>query len=127
MKRFIIIAAIAALAVMTASCNKFELENEMPTPEEPALSLYNIDLRFDAVAPEAVVEFYDADGYLVSENNLAIPATSAEVVAVTIPSMTRPAFLYTEGLTNGEDGGLLRIPASSLDTKADNSILLIIR
>lgn len=125
MKHIIIAAAAAILAL--ASCQKFELEENMPTPEEPALSLYNLDLRFDAVAPEAVIEFYDEDGYLVSENNLAIPATSAEVVAVTIPSMTRPAFLYTEGLTNGEDGGLLRIPASSLDTKADNSILLIIR
>lgn len=126
MKRFSIIAAAAAILAL-ASCQKFELEENMPTPEEPAQAVYNLDLCFDATVDEATVNFYDADGYLVSAKTVSVPTSSNEVVSVSFASETNPEYLYTEGLQNGEDGGLLRIPQASVQTKSSNPILLIIR
>lgn len=124
MKRFIIL--LAAAMFILASCQKFELE-EMPTPEDPTTSIYSLDLRFDANVSEATVAFYDESGYQVSAKTLAVPTSTTEVVSIAFASETAPEYIYTDGLQNGEEGGLLRIPAASIETKSDNSILLVIR
>ena len=115
------------ITLSLASCQKFEME-DMPTPDEPTTTIYSLDLRFDANVSEATVAFYDESGYQVSAKTLAVPASTTEVVSIAFASETAPEYIYTDGLQNGEEGGLLRIPAASIETKAsDNSILLVIR
>ena len=130
-KIFSIIAAFAAVTVLSVSCqSKEDITPDIFQQEETA-QVYDLALRFDAPADqtEATVYFFDEHGQQVAVDNLSIPSSSAEAVTTAFLSETRPAYLLTEGLQNTGENGLLAIPNSTVKTRAggDDTILLVIR
>ena len=130
-KIFSIVAAFAAIAVLSASCqSKEDITPDIFQQEETA-QVYDLALRFDAPADqtEATVYFFDEHGQQVAVDNLSIPSSSAEAVTTAFLSETRPAYLLTEGLQNTGENGLHAIPNSTVKTRAggDDTILLVIR
>ena len=131
MKHYLLMAATAALLVATATSSCAKDNSFIPQQEEtaPAVETYDLALRFQAEGvSEATVYFYDSDLVQVAVENIVIPETDAEIVNSTFISATKPEWVYTPGLQNGdkEDGGLLRIGGKNLTTKAGVDALLLV-
>lgn len=132
MKKFFIFAIVACTAIMAlSSCAKdntvipADLFSEEQTAE--SANIYSIDIQFDAPADldATTIEFYDETGQGVAI--LSVPV-SPDVEAVTFVSESRPAALYTPGLQNTNEDGVLPLPDSSVETKAGpTAVLLVIR
>lgn len=124
------LAAIILMSATAASCSKDTTPMPQLALQEETYQVFDLSLRFDAPedVQEATVMFFDEHGQQVAVDNVSIPETSAEAVTTTFLSESRPAYIYTDGLQNTGDNGLLSIPASSVRTKAgDDGILLVIR
>lgn len=144
MRKFFSAVLFCAALVLFASCAK-DRTISVPSLQEETAQVYDLNIRFDAPADqtEATVRFYDGNGQQVAVSTLSVPASSAETVSASFIAEARPEWLYTEGLQNGVDGGLLPITASSVSTRAgtgnedpfteantrsdDGSILVVIR
>ena len=134
MKNFIFMAMTIALMVATAttlsSCVKdTDFNPQSVEATAPAVETYDLALRFQAEGvSEATVYFYDADLVQVAVENIVIPDSDAEVVNSVFVSATKPEWVYTPGLQNGDekDGGLLRIGGKNIKTKAGVDALLLI-
>lgn len=130
MKRFFF-AAMAIAATLFTSCS---LDNRTLDVESPAETLksmgstYNVTVAFDAPGVnEATLVFYDEDRVQVSTAIVAVPA-GQEAVNTVFFSDTNPRYVYTTGLANPDENGLLSIPESAVATKGgQNPLLIVIR
>ena len=131
MKKFFFLAAIAALVSVSCAKDNTIVFDPFAGEVNAPKSVYDIELQFDASDDIQVttVYFFDEDGVGVYEKTFAIPENQAEISKATIDSDTRPAYLYTPGLQNADENGNLRIPETSVETKAAGGqpVLLVIR
>lgn len=130
MKKFFICALAALVAVATmSSCAKDTIDTDYfeETVTATADQVFDIDLQFDAPTDlsSAVVEFYDEFGQGIAV--LSVPVS--EITKVTFVAGTRPTALYTDGLQNVNEDGVLPLPEESIETKAGDRppVLLVIR
>lgn len=132
MKKFVSLLSLVVLFTFAAtSCSKDNTVVPAELTEETSDSsaqIYGLDLCFDAPADvtEATVFFFDEHGQQIAVDRLGVPASSAESVAVSFLAEARPEYLYTEGLQNYGDNGLLRLPGSSIETRAGGNAVLVI-
>lgn len=131
MKRFIMFAALAIAATLQlSSCSKDTIDVE--TPQEILQSMgntYDISVAFDAPnVSETTLVFYDEDRVQISTAIVAVP-TGQEAVNTTFFSDSNPRYVYTAGLANANENGLLSIPSSSVATKGggQSPLLIVIR
>ena len=134
MKNIFKTLAVAVLAAFTlASCTGAAYGDNTAVIEslvEETAQVYGVDLRFDAPADlsEATVQFFDGHGQHIAVNNITVPATSAETVSAVFLAEAEPEYIFTNGLQNVGDNGLLAIPKSSVSTRSGgDAALLVIR
>lgn len=133
MKKMIVIAATAVMMAMTmaaTSCNKQEMvPQESLLEQETGISVYDFELEIQAEGiPEVLVEFRDDNLTLVSADTYQ----TGKELTTEFSSATKPAWIYTDGLQNGDPamGGMLRISESSIQTKAGSDsrkIVLVVK
>lgn len=129
MKKFFAALAIAA-TLQLSSCSKETINVE--TPQETLQSMgstYDINVSFDAPGvSETTLYFYDEDRVQISSAIVSVPA-GQEAVNTVFFSDSNPKYVYTNGLANANENGLLAIPASSVTTKAggQSPLLIVIR
>lgn len=97
-----------------------------------AAETYDLALRFQAEdITEATVYFYDKDLVQVAVENIVVPESSSEVVNSVFVSESAPEWVYTPGLQNAEDNGMIRVGGKSVKTKAggddSGAVLLVIK
>lgn len=133
MKKFFTLAAIALIAVAAlSSCAKDNtidatIFDNVESQTEKQVSIFSVDITFDApeTLTQTTIEFYDELGQEVAA--LSVPV-SADTKTLMFASETRPTALYTDGLQNLNEDGVLPLPETSVETKAGKSpVLLVIR
>lgn len=120
----VLLTAMMALAAISTACTKAE---QVVSPLD-SVETYTLDFRFDAEGVnEATLSFYDNDLNQVAVDQVAVPGNPDEVIASVFTSSSRPEWVYTDGLVNGdEDLGMVRL--RSVKTKAgDDAVLLVVR
>lgn len=124
----VVATAMMVLAtILSASCSKAEEPFNQSNVET-----YGLNLRFDAEGvTQATLRFYDDDLVQVGSDVVDIPANSNEIVTTSFVSDSRPGWVYTDGLVNGDtETGMIRLTGRSVVTKAGgemDAVLLIIR
>lgn len=130
MKKFFYIAALAIAATLQlSSCSMDTKTLDIETPQETLQAMgstYDISVAFDAPGVnETTLVFYDEDRVQISSAIVSVPA-GQETVNTVFFSDSNPKYVYTPGLANANENGLLAIPASSVATKGGRSALLIV-
>lgn len=132
MKKFFYIAALAIAASLFTSCSLDSKTLDVETPQETLQAMgatYDITVSFDAPGVnETTLVFYDEDRVQISSAIVPVPA-GQEAVNTVFFSDSNPKYVYTPGLANANENGLLAIPASSVATKAggQSPLLIVIR
>lgn len=129
MKKFFYIAALAIAATLQLSCSMDTKTLDVETPQETLQAMgstYDISVAFDAPGVnETTLLFYDEDRVQISSAIVSVPA-GQETVNTVFFADSNPKYVYTPGLANANENGLLAIPASSVATKGGRSALLIV-
>lgn len=129
MKRFLIFAALAIAATLFTNCSLETRDLDVESPAETLKAMgaiYDINVAFDAPGvKETTLVFYDEDRVQISSAIVSVPA-GQEAVNTTFFSDSNPKYVYTAGLANANENGLLAIPSSSVATKGGQSPLLIV-
>lgn len=129
MKRFLIFAALAIAATLFTNCSLETRDLDVESPAETLKAMgaiYDINVAFDAPGvKETTLVFYDEDRVQISSAIVPVPS-GQEAVTTTFFADTNPKYVYTTGLANANENGLLSIPSSSVATKGAQSALLIV-
>lgn len=132
MKKFFYIAALAIAATLFTSCSLETRDLDVESPAETLKAMgatYDINVAFDAPGvKETTLVFYDEDRVQISSAIVSVPA-GQEAVNTVFFSDSNPKYVYTTGLANANENGLLAIPASSVATKGggQSPLLIVIR
>lgn len=132
MKRFIIAAMAIAATLQLSSCSLDNRNLDVETPQETLQAMgstYDITVSFDAPGvTETTLVFYDEDRVQISSAIVPVPS-GQEAINTVFFADTNPKYVYTTGLANANENGLLAIPASSVATKGggQSPLLIVIR